>query len=130
MSSANASAPPRSSDATDVACPFCGLICDDLVIAREGDRDSRTRPEIPDSSAGITLLDHPVNPNHPTVFHVRDDGWMGASLTFDAPRTIDPGTPLKLRYGLWIHSGVQAAEQINAQFDEFAQIGDPPPIAK
>lgn len=38
MSSANASAPPRSSDATDVACPFCGLICDDLVIAREGDR--------------------------------------------------------------------------------------------
>lgn len=38
MSSANPSAPPRSSDVVDVACPFCGLICDDLVIARDGER--------------------------------------------------------------------------------------------
>lgn len=35
---------------------------------------------------GITVMDHPSNPNHPSVFHARDDGWMGASLTFDAPR--------------------------------------------
>jgi hypothetical protein len=99
-------------------------------IARENDRDSRTRPEIPDSTAGITLLDHPINPNHPTVFHVRDDGWMGAALTFDAPRTIEPGSPLKLRYGLWVHSAVPSADRINAQFDEFAKIGDPPPPEK
>ena len=80
--------------------------------------------------AGITLLDHPLNPNHPTVFHVRDDGWMGAALTFSAPRTIEPGSPLKLRYGLWVHSGVPAADRINAQFDKFAKIGDPPPAKK
>lgn len=80
---------------------------------------------------GITLMDHPSNPNHPTVFHVRDDGWMGTSLTFDGPRTIEPGSPLKLRYGLWVHGGVPTAGQIDEQFAAFAKIGDiPPPPAK
>jgi hypothetical protein len=75
---------------------------------------------------GITLLDHPINPNHPTVFHVRDDGWMGAALNFAGPRTIEPGRPLKLRYGLWVHAGVPAASTIDEQFAAFAKIGDPP----
>src|SRR5262245_42548199 len=73
---------------------------------------------------GITLFDHPANPNHPTVFHVRDDGWMGASLTFAGPRTIEPSAPLKLRYGLWVHAGVPAADQIDEQFAAFAKLGD------
>jgi hypothetical protein len=77
-----------------------------------------------DAREGITLFDHPLNPNHPTVFHVRDDGWMGAALTFAAPRTIEPGAPLKLRYGLWVHAGVPTAGQIDEQFAEFAKIGD------
>lgn len=81
------------------------------------------------SSGGITLFDHPDNPNHPTVFHVRDDGWMGSSLTFDGPRTVEPGTPLKLRYGCWVH-GAASSEQIESQFAEFAKIGDLPPLEK
>jgi hypothetical protein len=80
-----------------------------------------------ESREGITLFDHPTNPNHPTVFHVRDDGWMGAALTFAAPRTIEPGRPLKLRYGLWVHSGVPPAEVIEREFGEFAKIGDAAP---
>jgi hypothetical protein len=88
-------------------------------------------PITPAAREGITLLDHPINPNHPTVFHVRDDGWMGAALTYEAPRTIEPGRPLKLRYGLWVHAGVPAAPAIDEQFAEFAKIGDvPPPPAK
>jgi|SRR5262245_52588446 len=84
-------------------------------------------PITPTSREGITLLDHPQNPNHPTVFHVRDDGWMGAALTFAAPRTIEPGQPLKLRYGLWVHAGVPTPVRIDEQFAAFAKIGDPPP---
>lgn len=69
---------------------------------------------------GITLLDHPSNPNHPSYFHVRQDGWMGASLTFDAARVIEPGKPLWLRYGLYVHRDVPAPTAINARWETFA----------
>src|SRR5207247_6410533 len=69
---------------------------------------------------GITLLDHPSNPNHPTFFHVRDDGWMGASLTFDGPRTVDPNQPLKLRYGLYVHGGLRELTELQNQWEQFA----------
>jgi hypothetical protein len=101
-------------------CDYSGPIAINAPDLRDRER--------PDSTAGITLMDHPINPNHPTVFHVRDDGWMGASLTFDAPRTIEPGTPLNLRYGLWVHGGVPPADRIEAEFAGFAKIGDPPPL--
>ena len=71
---------------------------------------------------GITLFDHPQNPNHPTVFHVRDDGWMGAALNFAAPRTIEPGQPLKVTYGLWVHAGVPTAATIDEQFAAFVKL--------
>jgi Methane oxygenase PmoA len=81
-------------------------------------------PITPEKREGITLLDHPQNPSHPTVFHVRDDGWMGAALTFAAPRVIEPGQPLKLRYGLWVHEGVPTAAAIDEQFATFAKVSE------
>jgi hypothetical protein len=71
---------------------------------------------------GITLFDHPDNPNFPTYFHVRNDGWMGASLTFDAPRTIQPGKPLNLCYGLYIHSDMKPKEEIETIWKQFSKI--------
>jgi hypothetical protein len=76
----------------------------------------------PDTVEGITLLDHPANPNHPSFFHVRNDGWMGASLTLDGPRTLQPGQPLRLRYGLYVHGGLPKAEVINARWEAFAKL--------
>jgi hypothetical protein len=70
---------------------------------------------------GITLLDHPANPNHPTFFHVRRDGWMGAALTFDGPRTIEPGSLLRLRYGLYVHRGAPTLKAIDRQWERFAK---------
>lgn len=74
---------------------------------------------------GITLMDHPANPNHPTVFHVRSDGWMGASLTEQADRLIEPGKPLRLRYALYVHTGKPTIEDLQKRFDEFAKIDLP-----
>lgn len=76
---------------------------------------------------GIALLDHPSNPNHPTIFHVRDDGWMGAALTQDAPRTIKHGEPLRLRYGLWAHAGLPDPKSVDARWESFARLPAPPP---
>jgi hypothetical protein len=77
-------------------------------------------PITADAREGITLMDHPSNPNHPTVFHVRDDGWMGASLTFAEARSLKPGEPLRLRYGLYIHAGVPPTRELQARWEMFA----------
>lgn len=77
-------------------------------------------PIVTGVSEGITLMDHPSNLNHPVPFHVRDDGWMGAAVTFPAAHTIRPGEPLRLRYGLYVHSDIAAPEQIEAQWKIFA----------
>ena len=71
---------------------------------------------------GITFFDHPDNPNFPTYFHVRNDGWMGASLTFDSLKKIQPDKPLRLRYGLYIHSDMKAIDAIEAQWKQFTKI--------
>ncbi|MDT8300961.1 MAG: PmoA family protein [Sedimentisphaerales bacterium] len=71
---------------------------------------------------GITLFDHPDNPNFPTYFHVRNDGWMGASLTFDGPKIISPNKPLHLRYGLYIHSEMKSNGAIESQWKQFTKI--------
>jgi len=70
---------------------------------------------------GITLFDHPANPNHPCYFHVRNDGWMGASLTYDAPREITPDKPLHVRYGLYVHSDMKPPAEIETQWRRFAE---------
>jgi hypothetical protein len=70
---------------------------------------------------GIALFDHPHNPNHPTYFHVRNDGWMGASLTYDGPRDIAPDKPLRLRYGLYVHSDMKPPAEIEKQWKRFAE---------
>ncbi len=73
-----------------------------------------------ESIEGITLFDHPQNPNHPTFFHVRNDGWMGASLTYDKAISIPVNQPLVLRYGLYIHRDLKAKESIEKEWKKFA----------
>jgi hypothetical protein len=71
--------------------------------------------------AGITLMNHPSNPSHPTPFHVRDDGWMGACLNLENPIVINNEFPLVVRYGFWIHDGIPTLEEIEEQWSAFAK---------
>ena len=71
---------------------------------------------------GITLFDHPNNPNFPTHFHVRNDGWMGASLTFDESWDIRLEKLLNLRYGLYVHSDMKSSDTIETVWRRFIKI--------
>lgn len=54
---------------------------------------------------GITYFDHPQNPRYPAKWHVRADGWMGASICMDDGLTLTKKNPLVLRYLLVAHRG-------------------------
>lgn len=70
---------------------------------------------------GITYFDHPSNPSHPTHWHVREDGWMGASACFAESLTTTKASPLVLRYLLHAHANKPDPARANAVFDQFAQ---------
>ncbi len=74
---------------------------------------------------GIALLDHPDNPDHPTPYHVRDDGWMSPSLTLNRPLTIEPGKPLRLRYALWMHADVPNLDAVDERWRAYAKEAAP-----
>ena len=73
---------------------------------------------------GITLYDHPSNPNHPAKWHVREDGWMGPSLCRDAAVMTSRAEPLVLRYLLQAHAGPVDPGKAEGIFREYA--GRPP----
>ena len=79
-------------------------------------------PIVANASEGITLFDHPGNPNHPAPFHCRNDGWMGAAMTFPGAVKISKDQPLRLRYALFIHGGEPEAALIDEQWKAWAAL--------
>jgi len=73
------------------------------------------------ATGGLTLMDHPSNPGHPNRYMVRNGGWMGVCPTMNDTLAIEPGKPLRLRYGLWVHAGVPKREDVDKQWDAFAR---------
>lgn len=69
---------------------------------------------------GITLMDHPSNPNHPTYFHVRGDGWMGSSFSEEEDVTVEKERPLRFRYRFRIHRGPADPAAIDAEWSAWA----------
>lgn len=75
---------------------------------------------------GITYFDHPENPGYPAKWHVRQDGWMGASACRDAGLMASPDRPLRLRYLLYVHRGPVSPERnevIQAEWLRFPRWG-------
>jgi hypothetical protein len=78
-----------------------------------------------DGFAGITLMNHPMNPHNPTAFHVRNDGWMGCCLSLDTPVEVTEARKLRVRYALWVHDGVATQAQSEAQWKAFTELPVP-----
>jgi hypothetical protein len=76
-------------------------------------------PVIGEEWEGVTWFDHPSNPNHPTSWHVRDDGWMSAAFNLRETHELRQARPLQLRHGLHVHRNAvdpQAADKRAKQF--------------
>ena len=81
---------------------------------------------------GIAVLDHPENPRHPSNWHVRRYGLIGANVfglhDFDKqayPKgsgdfKVEAGKPVTFKYRIVIHTGDAAAAKLDQQFAEFA----------
>jgi hypothetical protein len=72
--------------------------------------------------AGITLMNHPLNPNHATAYHVRNDGWMCSCLSLERPIEVSDVTPLRVRWGLWMHEGVPDQKKCEAMWEDFSKM--------
>ncbi len=83
-------------------------------------RDQMTGKE---RAEGITYFDHAQNASYPSKWHVRQDGWMGASLCRDKEVTFTKSKPLVTRYLLHIHDGKYNAENAAAIAEKFQKSG-------
>ena len=68
---------------------------------------------------GLTFIDHGSNPNYPAKWHVREDGWIGPSLSRDKSILVPRERPLTCRYLLYIHSGASDVAKVNSLADQF-----------
>ena len=71
-------------------------------------------------SEGITYFDHPRNLRYPSYWHVREDGWMGASFDLAKDHVIKADQPLVLRYMLYAHDGAYDSIRAGEMASEFA----------
>lgn len=73
---------------------------------------------------GITIIDHPANPRHPTPWYVHDNkpmSFYSPSILFNEPMVLDAGKPLKLSYRILIHSKPISTEEIETDFGNFTK---------
>ncbi len=69
---------------------------------------------------GITYFDHPTNPGFPAHWHVREDGWMGASTCMHESLVTSRAKPLVLRFLLHVHKAPLNADQAKRIAKDFA----------
>ncbi|PQO37904.1 PmoA family protein [Blastopirellula marina] len=79
-------------------------------------------PITSEANEGITLMNHRDNPTFPSAFHVRNDGWMGATMSHEQPSELKQGESLMLRYGLYVHAGVASPEKIEQAFAAYHEV--------
>lgn len=74
--------------------------------------------------AGVTLLDHPDNPRHPTkmlTYDYKDMQFLSAAFLYDEPYVLKAGETLTLRYSFYIHDGKIAPEQLERIWQSHAK---------
>ena len=98
-----------------------GAVGEPAIFGRPARWVDYSGPIVGARSEGITYLPHPSNPNHPSSWHVRDDGWMSAAFCLREGFDLTPKQPLTLRYLLHVHAGPCDPASADRVFDRFAE---------
>jgi hypothetical protein len=85
--------------------------------------------EMEGETLGVTFMDRPSNPKHPTFWHSRDYGLHAANIfgehdffadqTRDGSITLEPGKSLRFRYRVVIHPGNTEDAGIAAMYEKY-----------
>jgi hypothetical protein len=70
---------------------------------------------------GITYFEHSDNASYPPKWHVREDGWMGASICRDGDVTTSKESPLMVRHLLHVHAGSVKRREADELAENFNQ---------
>jgi hypothetical protein len=81
---------------------------------------------------GITIMDHPSNPRHPTYWHSRAYGLFAANIfglhdfyadkTKDGSLTLKQGETLRFRFRVMVHPGDTASANIADEYKKFSAL--------
>jgi hypothetical protein len=81
---------------------------------------------------GVTIMDHPGNPKHPTYWHSREYGLHAANVfgehdfyndkTRDGSMTLEPGKTWRFRYRVVIHPGDPQEAGIAALYEKYKSV--------
>jgi hypothetical protein len=72
------------------------------------------------STGGIAILDHPLNPRHPTPWNNWNNMTFMASFTFQEFFELQPPQELRLRYRILIHPGDAKEADVEGVWNDFA----------
>jgi hypothetical protein len=72
------------------------------------------------NTGGIAILDHPLNPRHPTPWNNWNNMTFMASFTYQEFFELQPERELRLRYRIYIHPGDAKQGEVEATWNEFA----------
>lgn len=98
-----------------------GLVGEKAIFGQRAKWMDYSGEQIAGKPEGITFFDHPANRGHPTHWHVRDDGWMGASACFAEPWMATKAAQVSLRYLIHAHPGLVDSQIANAVLEEFGK---------
>ncbi len=97
-----------------------GAVHESNIFGKQAQWMDYSGPVESGATEGITYFDHPNNPNHPAHWHVREDGWMGASFCMNGSAITNRKNPLQLRYLLHVHQGPVTAKRAEEALAGFA----------
>jgi hypothetical protein len=75
------------------------------------------------NEVGMTMLDHPQNPNSPSPWYAINDGTMcffSPAFLANKPQSLAPAQTLSLRYRVIIHPGRWTADQVRLAAEAYA----------